>query len=173
MASPTWWGGAWVGSGSWWWTGRPGMLQSMRLQESDMTEWLNWLTMKLYSVLLLFSLLKKDVPHVIIISARIVRLQKTWKLWKSEIKFYSTRRKGLKSLFSLSTRIGWDVSDFVVILWYRDAFTSPSDHVCSCVPLTIMMSEQDARGPFIWPFRPWCTLCVFFLWAFAPAVPTA
>ena len=32
MASPTQWTWVWVNSGSWWWTGRPGMLQSMRLQ---------------------------------------------------------------------------------------------------------------------------------------------
>ena len=29
MASPTQWTWAWVDSGSWWWTGRPGVLQSM------------------------------------------------------------------------------------------------------------------------------------------------
>ena len=34
----------WVNSGSWWWTGRPGVLQSMGSQESDTTEQLNWLT---------------------------------------------------------------------------------------------------------------------------------
>ena len=32
MASLTQWTWAWVDSGSWWWTGRPGMLQSMGLQ---------------------------------------------------------------------------------------------------------------------------------------------
>ena len=32
MASPTQWIWIWVNSGSWWWTGRPGMLQSMGLQ---------------------------------------------------------------------------------------------------------------------------------------------
>ena len=32
MASPTWWTRVWVNSGSWWWTGRPGMLQSMESQ---------------------------------------------------------------------------------------------------------------------------------------------
>ena len=26
MASPTWWTWVWVNSGSWWWTGRPGVL---------------------------------------------------------------------------------------------------------------------------------------------------
>jgi len=32
MASPTWWIWVWVNSGSWWWTGRPGMLQFMGSQ---------------------------------------------------------------------------------------------------------------------------------------------
>ena len=32
MASLIWWTWVWVGSRSWWWTGKPGLLQSMRLQ---------------------------------------------------------------------------------------------------------------------------------------------
>ena len=32
MASPTQWTWVWVSSGSWWWTGKPGMLHSMGLQ---------------------------------------------------------------------------------------------------------------------------------------------
>ena len=32
MASPTWWTWVWAGSGSWWWTGKPGVLQSTGLQ---------------------------------------------------------------------------------------------------------------------------------------------
>ena len=32
MASPTWWTWVWVWSGSWWWTGKPGVLQSMGSQ---------------------------------------------------------------------------------------------------------------------------------------------
>ena len=32
MASPTWWTWVWTSSGSWWWTGKPDMLQSMGLQ---------------------------------------------------------------------------------------------------------------------------------------------
>ena len=32
MASPTWWTWVWASSRSWWWTGRPGVLQSMGLQ---------------------------------------------------------------------------------------------------------------------------------------------
>ena len=44
MDSPTQWTWVWVDSGSWWWTGRPGVLQSMgsqRVRHDWMTE-LNW-----------------------------------------------------------------------------------------------------------------------------------
>ena len=44
MASPTWWTWVWVNSGSWWWTGRPGVLQSMGSQRvgHDWANELNW-----------------------------------------------------------------------------------------------------------------------------------
>ena len=32
MASPTWWSWVWASSESWWWTGKPGIYQSLRLQ---------------------------------------------------------------------------------------------------------------------------------------------
>ena len=43
MASPTQWTWVWVNSGSWWWTGRPGVLQFMGSQRvrHDWTD-LNW-----------------------------------------------------------------------------------------------------------------------------------
>ena len=44
MASPNWWTGLWVNSGSWWWTGRPGVLRFMGLQRvgHDWVTELNW-----------------------------------------------------------------------------------------------------------------------------------
>ena len=44
MASLTQWTWVWVNSRSWWWTGRPGVLQSMGLQRvgHDWTTELNW-----------------------------------------------------------------------------------------------------------------------------------
>ena len=48
MASPTRWTWVWVNSGSWWWTGRPGVLQFMgSLRVGHKWDWteLNW-TMK-------------------------------------------------------------------------------------------------------------------------------
>ena len=44
MASPTWWTWVWVNSGSWGWTGRPGVLWFMRSQRvrHDWVTELNW-----------------------------------------------------------------------------------------------------------------------------------
>ena len=44
MASPIWWISVWASSGSWRWTGRPGMLQSMGSQRvgHDWVTELNW-----------------------------------------------------------------------------------------------------------------------------------
>ena len=45
MASPTQWTWVWVNSGSWWWTGRPGVLRFMELQsQTQLSNWteLNW-----------------------------------------------------------------------------------------------------------------------------------
>ena len=44
MSSPTQWTWLWVNSGSWWWTGRPGMLQFMGSQRvgHDWVTELNW-----------------------------------------------------------------------------------------------------------------------------------
>ena len=40
MASLTRWTWVWVCSGSWWWTGKPGMLQSMRSQsQTQLSDW--------------------------------------------------------------------------------------------------------------------------------------
>ena len=40
MASLTWWTWVWVSSGSWWWTGKPGVLQCMESQRI----WHEWVT---------------------------------------------------------------------------------------------------------------------------------
>ena len=42
MASLTQCTWVWVNSGSWWWTGRPGVLQSMGHRELDTAKRLNW-----------------------------------------------------------------------------------------------------------------------------------
>ena len=57
MASLTRWTWVWASSGSWWWTGRPGMLQSMgsyRVRHDWATE-LNWIIFPHDLVLLIWS----------------------------------------------------------------------------------------------------------------------
>ena len=54
MASPTQWTWVWVNSGSWWWTGRPGVLRfmgSQRVRHDWVTE-LNW-SQENYSIIAL------------------------------------------------------------------------------------------------------------------------
>ena len=41
MASPIWWAWVWASSGSWWWTGKPGMLRYLGFQ-SPWTQLRNW-----------------------------------------------------------------------------------------------------------------------------------
>ena len=45
MASLTWWTWVWVSSGSWWRTGKPSVLQSMRVAKSWtwLSDWIDWL----------------------------------------------------------------------------------------------------------------------------------
>ena len=44
---PNVWTGVCVSSGSWWWTGRPGVQAVLACREvSDTTEWLNWTELK-------------------------------------------------------------------------------------------------------------------------------
>ena len=52
MASPTWWTWVWVNSGSWWWTGSPGVLWFRGLQRVGhnwVTELTNWTLASRYS----------------------------------------------------------------------------------------------------------------------------
>ena len=61
MASPTQWTWVWVSSGSWWWTGKPGMLQFMGSQRLDTTEWLNWTELNIpsHTFILILQILKE------------------------------------------------------------------------------------------------------------------
>ena len=73
MASPTRWTWVWVNSRSWWWTGRPGVLQfmgSQRVRHDWATElnW-NWFHMMfLWGLSLLFEKIFKDSPVTTILT---------------------------------------------------------------------------------------------------------
>ena len=57
MASPTQWAWVWVNSGSWWWTGRAGMLQSMGSQRvrCNWVTKLNWMMGKWFNPCVAYS----------------------------------------------------------------------------------------------------------------------
>ena len=61
MASPTQWTWVWVDSGSWWWTGRPGVLRSMGSQtvRHDWATELNWITHKVGTSIIHIFLMRK------------------------------------------------------------------------------------------------------------------
>ena len=58
MASLTQWTWVWASSRSWWWTGKPGMLQSMGHKGLDMTEQLNWTECEHWKKLISWTSLK-------------------------------------------------------------------------------------------------------------------
>ena len=66
MASPTLWTWVWVGSGRWWWTGKPGVLKSMGLQRvrRDWATELKVLTCSFLSPLILFYFICIFVSHI-------------------------------------------------------------------------------------------------------------
>ena len=76
MASPTQWTWVWASSGSWWWTGKPGILQSMGHRDWDMTEWLNWT--KLHNFIV-FNLHRSSTKKLILF------LFDRWRKWTVEV----------------------------------------------------------------------------------------
>ena len=63
MASLTWWTWVWVGSGSWWWSAKPGMLPSMGSQRVG-HEWgteLKWTELTLKGDIMSLILVKRNL----------------------------------------------------------------------------------------------------------------
>ena len=58
MASLTWWAWVWASSRSWWWTGRPGVLQSMGSQSR--TQLVDWTDMHIWASLV--AQMVKNLP---------------------------------------------------------------------------------------------------------------
>ena len=113
MASPTRWTWVWASSGSWWWTGKPGMLQSMGCKEwswlCNQAE-LNYISIILISIwLLLIINFTKYVPYFV--SQCFLRLFLETILTflfelKNKVEFFSlTKQCDLANFFT--TRIGF------------------------------------------------------------------
>jgi len=80
MASLTQWTWVWVNSGSWWWTGRPGVLQFMGLQRlgHDWASELNWTEQ-------CFFMINNAVIHIFMCHTlselEIISLETKWNYW--------------------------------------------------------------------------------------------
>ena len=79
MASLARWTWVWVNSGSWWWTGRPGVLQSMGPQRArhDWTAELNWWVRKFPNV----ATLEDYTTRLIILSVDEIAEVEDYRIW--------------------------------------------------------------------------------------------
>ena len=96
MASLTWWTWVWINSGSWWWTGRPGVLQVMQRVRHDWATELNWTAEITYSTV---------HPHHYVPASTSVPPMNTqdwspleWTVW------ISLQSKGLSRVFSTTVQ---------------------------------------------------------------------
>ena len=92
MASPTQWTWVWVNSRSWWWAGRPGVLQSMGSQRVRH----DWLTEK------------QCGNHLLVFIVRKRRMKTTWDCQRT-LKY---RRVGSWNISRFFFTIRWDIQIF-------------------------------------------------------------
>ena len=129
MASVTRWTWVWVNSGSWWWTGRPGMLWFMGSQrvghdwatELNWTEWFTYSEQTLHSfIMLLFDTYIFGFV-VFVQSLRCVQLSATpW---------------SIACRFPLSFTVSWSLLRFMSI-----ELVMLSSHLILCHPLLLLPS---------------------------------
>ena len=143
MASPTWWTWVWVNSRSWWWIGRPGVLQFMGLWRvgHDWVTELNWTLWETFLMLinpLLFIVNHSELSNSRVDLFWIFQLLNAQSLWiaqrhlvfglspRSKISFMHSpipqltcRRKKLLFLFHLilCSQKMWPVQVNYQFLW--------------------------------------------------------
>ena len=121
MASLTRWTWVWVGSRSWWWTGKPGVLQSMErvslCKESDRAEWLNWT--ELYSSFRHFNRGHAKRKKVVTVVWNALNEIRSWfKIWISksniDIDGKAKIRTRRKDIFFLKKRKPADMEQHIL-----------------------------------------------------------
>ena len=126
MASPTQWTWVWINSGTWWWTGRPGVLQfmwSQRVGHDWMTE-LNWCCIVFLKFHKHFTYSILFFKHLRILHFEIVRN------WKWELIFF------LIFIFTLFY--------FTILYWFCYTLTW-IHHGCTCVPKHELLEENIGK----------------------------
>ena len=103
MASPTQWTRAWVNSGSWWWRGRPGMLQSMGSQRvgHDWATEPNWTTVEVAfsceKSLTIFSQLKGSFCVPLLQGGWVPSLMGEPRSWMPQVRLGRSKNKQKRS----------------------------------------------------------------------------
>ena len=95
MASPTQWTWIWVNSGSWWWTGRPGVLQSVGFQSR--TRLSHWTELMLNHCAVYLKLIYVYVNYMLI--KNTYDLLYCWKLLRKINTIYSSFEEYQKSKY--------------------------------------------------------------------------
>ena len=75
-ASPSQWTWVWVNSGSWWWTGRPGVLQFMGSQRvgHDWATELNWTELSYWTTIILPIMWKRKGNKIVFLHCMCIML---------------------------------------------------------------------------------------------------
>ena len=137
MASPTWWTWAWASSGSWWWTGKPGVLQSMGSQRVGH----NWVT-ELNHLVVFPTFLNLSVNLAIRSSWWVTVSSWSWFCWLYRV-FPSSAAKNIISL------------SLVLTIWW-----------CSCVESSLVFLEEGVcYGQYVLLAKLRYTLPCFILYS--------
>ena len=115
MASPTRWTWIWVNSGSWWWTGRPGVLQFMGLQRvrHDWVTELNWTELMNYEAKLRIFLLRSAyLPPF--------SLQATWRYISEPREINPKSRRSGEPKAVVSAQESSEISEWVLCCRAKD-----------------------------------------------------
>ena len=113
MASPTGWTWVWVNSGSWWWTGRPGMLRfigSQRVGYNWVTElnWTDWKSIEKNTCTTKISLKSSKCKELVKLKIEYWHNDSQWR--------YGT--KGHLMVFEFR----WERDNFLIHIFIRDRY---------------------------------------------------
>ena len=138
MASLTWWTWVCVNSGSWWWTGRPGMLRFMASQRvgHDWATELNWTEWYFISRIILCVFYEFLFAYVIKLKYNlwwILTIQNVFKMpyqyyTAFPISFANSKSSEWKTIFNaktLSYVLNWSVHSF-----FRITYSWQYSHLC-------------------------------------------
>ena len=125
MASPSQWTWVWASSGSWWWTEKPGVLQSMGSQ-SDITEQLNW-TKEAFKISVQWTVLHQTKDEK--------NMNRFWEKWVSMVIYIRDIRNSLSSFYQRTSKT------LLYVLSHVQLFATPWTVACKA-PLSMKFFRQ-------------------------------